>query len=51
MSREQIEKLQKMVDDSSRLSSLIRHGKEDLAAYLPKLEAILHPPVDVPEEE
>jgi hypothetical protein len=40
-----------MVDDSSRLSSLIRHGKEDLAAYLPKLEAILHPPVDVPEEE
>ncbi|MBR6553609.1 MAG: extracellular solute-binding protein [Clostridia bacterium] len=40
-----------MVDDSSRLSSLIRHGKEDLAAYLPKLEAILHPAVDVPEEE
>ena len=40
-----------MADDSSRLSSLIRHGKEDLAAYLPKLEAILHPAVDVPEEE
>lgn len=40
-----------MVDDSSRLASLIRHGKEDLAVYLEKLEAILHPPVDIPAEE
>ncbi len=40
-----------MVDDSSRLSSLIRHGKEDLAAYLPKLDAILHPDRIEPEEE
>ena len=40
-----------MVDDSSRLSSLIRHGKEDLAVYLEKLETVLHPVIDIPGEE
>lgn len=40
-----------VVDNSSRVPTLIKDGREALAIYLDKLNDILHPPVDIPAEE